>query len=738
MNCVAMDGNHRANSNNGDGNNYIIDYCCSPSTIESFGSTSCRDGDRGGNNNVGDAAFPPTIPVAAIPNSNTGYATHNIHRVDSHPYSKPHTTTTTTTTPYHKNVRYVQSTKGASSPDQPRVQQSTKGAFDPASIVLEDLRIGPAASAVGTAGGTGPVLERRVSPTQYYDKRGTGGGIGGEGRSHNNNYHIRPSHHGSPQQWFANLNYRQRQLFQEEHQQHVAPVEKHNNTKKKPPPASSLQTLNQRHQDSQHCDRQHCSSELKPPPPSSPPLSKQPRQQTKKQDHLGVRNNNDRPSRPARIPSLPRTIDVDLSYSSNYLYNENDGSHPPPPTLSPISFSSSMFLKRAPIDNYYPSKDTIEKQLCDLPPIEAIFPTITAAPVPSVVPPASNTSSSSTRARARASKRPAVPDECGANVTTANATTNARHHQVVPDRTSRTAPSSEGNTTAVNTTAVFKNRPEKPLRINSQFPSQLQLQKQQQQERQQKQQQQQQQQQQHSSNLRNNQNAHLPPEDDTYNAQSPRPLPIGNGITNGIATGIDATTAASLRQRQRAFVPLTHYQEYDLQLSSPTTTTTSSTTRTTTAPQTPTNQHQQPQLQASKNTPSVIRNHRDESTTENDSSLSKSSLSPVVTVEIYPGVSQILRGAEETAKAAKRNFLEGCTCLICNAEYSCIANAAFVICPACFVVNPLEGPVAAKTSNNYNDTAGGSIEIGGRWGVGLGFVSDNDSRQKGEKYFSKR
>jgi len=113
----------------------------------------------------------------------------------------------------------------------------------------------------------------------------------------------------------------------------------------------------------------------------------------------------------------------------------------------------------------------------------------------------------------------------------------------------------------------------------------------------------------------------------------------------------------------------------------------------------------------------------------------------VVKVEIYPGVSKILRGAHATAKAAKRNFVVGCTCLVCTAEYSCIADAAFVICPACYVVNPLEGPVTVKTHNNYsyndtntNTTAGGGRNIE-RWGVGLGFVSDSD---RGEKYISRR
>jgi hypothetical protein len=296
------------------------------------------------------------------------------------------------------------------------------------------------------------------------------------------------------------------------------------------------------------------------------------------------------------------------------------------------------------------------------------------------------------------------------------------------------------------------------MRINSHFPSQLQLQKQRQQELQDQHQQQQQHQQelqqqhqhhyQHPSNPRNNQSAHRPPEiDDTqHSVPSIRPLPIGNGITNGIATGIDATKAASRRQRQGAFVPLTHnYQEFDLQLSSPATTTTtiSSTPRPITDPQTPTNQQQQPQppqFQASNNAQGVIRHHRDnDSSIENDSSEpSNSSHSlPGVKVEIYPGVSQIFRGAEETAKAAKRNFVEGCTCLACTAEYSCIADAAFVICPACFVVNPVEGP---RNKSNYNDihaktntTAGGGRNIE-RWGVGMGFYSDND---KGE-YFWRR
>jgi hypothetical protein len=127
------------------------------------------------------------------------------------------------------------------------------------------------------------------------------------------------------------------------------------------------------------------------------------------------------------------------------------------------------------------------------------------------------------------------------------------------------------------------------------------------------------------------------------------------------------------------------------------------------------------QHEESKKALGIPPNQRNGGTFKNDPSPST-----VVKVEIYPGVSETLRGAQETANAAKRNFVVNCTCPVCTVDCSCIADAAFVICPTCQVVYPLEGPLA-QTSRHHSDTKIGwiiDINIDGRWGVGLGFIPD--------------
>ena len=82
----------------------------------------------------------------------------------------------------------------------------------------------------------------------------------------------------------------------------------------------------------------------------------------------------------------------------------------------------------------------------------------------------------------------------------------------------------------------------------------------------------------------------------------------------------------------------------------------------------------------------------------------------------------VLRGAQETATASKRDFVVDCTCLVCTLQCFCIADAAFVICPTCLVVNPLEeGSTLASKSINK--------KIQHRWGVGLGYIPQQKDGQ---------
>ena len=104
--------------------------------------------------------------------------------------------------------------------------------------------------------------------------------------------------------------------------------------------------------------------------------------------------------------------------------------------------------------------------------------------------------------------------------------------------------------------------------------------------------------------------------------------------------------------------------------------------------------------------------HDDRQATVNDKVKSKQGVSkPVtptpatsttdsVTVEIAPGISSPLRGAAESMMAIKNGNTTEVECLCCCRKLHCIADAAYVICPDCRVVNQVPF---------------------GDWGVGLGF-----------------
>jgi hypothetical protein len=77
----------------------------------------------------------------------------------------------------------------------------------------------------------------------------------------------------------------------------------------------------------------------------------------------------------------------------------------------------------------------------------------------------------------------------------------------------------------------------------------------------------------------------------------------------------------------------------------------------------------------------------------------------VVHLEIFPGNTQILRGAEETVQALEQNFVVPCKCIACTVDHLCIADAAFVICPMCRCVS--QAPDHA---------------LNVQYGVGLGFL----------------
>jgi hypothetical protein len=71
-----------------------------------------------------------------------------------------------------------------------------------------------------------------------------------------------------------------------------------------------------------------------------------------------------------------------------------------------------------------------------------------------------------------------------------------------------------------------------------------------------------------------------------------------------------------------------------------------------------------------------------------------------LSVEVAPGISEPFRGARETTIAIENGNITTTECVCCFHSVQCIADAAYVICPICKVVN---------------------LVAGGEWGVGLGF-----------------
>jgi hypothetical protein len=79
-----------------------------------------------------------------------------------------------------------------------------------------------------------------------------------------------------------------------------------------------------------------------------------------------------------------------------------------------------------------------------------------------------------------------------------------------------------------------------------------------------------------------------------------------------------------------------------------------------------------------------------------------------MTIEVAPGMSVRLRGADETWRAIQADQYQPCTCLECNATMFCIQDAWLVLCPTCRVASP----VNVSATNNRDG------------GVGLGFTMD--------------
>jgi hypothetical protein len=93
-------------------------------------------------------------------------------------------------------------------------------------------------------------------------------------------------------------------------------------------------------------------------------------------------------------------------------------------------------------------------------------------------------------------------------------------------------------------------------------------------------------------------------------------------------------------------------------------------------------------------------------------------MTTTMTIEVAPGLSVRLRGADETWRAIQSDQYQPCTCMECNTHMFCIADAWLVLCPTCRVASPVHVVVvgsAATTTTAINHRDGG---------VGLGFTMD--------------
>ena len=88
-------------------------------------------------------------------------------------------------------------------------------------------------------------------------------------------------------------------------------------------------------------------------------------------------------------------------------------------------------------------------------------------------------------------------------------------------------------------------------------------------------------------------------------------------------------------------------------------------------------------------------------------------------IEIAPGLTERLRGADETWQVIENDFYLPTQCFVCMQAICCIMDATYVLCPVCKVVSPME---------NGCDNGG----------VGLGFTNDNLQKWQTEIILSRR
>ena len=75
-------------------------------------------------------------------------------------------------------------------------------------------------------------------------------------------------------------------------------------------------------------------------------------------------------------------------------------------------------------------------------------------------------------------------------------------------------------------------------------------------------------------------------------------------------------------------------------------------------------------------------------------------------IEISPGVTAKLRGANETIRAVRENFFTKVTCWECDQAIFCILDCRWTICPNCRFVSPLEYEKDSGSGAGYSHGLG--------------------------------
>lgn len=60
-------------------------------------------------------------------------------------------------------------------------------------------------------------------------------------------------------------------------------------------------------------------------------------------------------------------------------------------------------------------------------------------------------------------------------------------------------------------------------------------------------------------------------------------------------------------------------------------------------------------------------------------------------IQVAPGVKVPLRGSEETWEAINEDFYVPCICIGCQTTLCVIQDAAYLLCPSCRTISPMEG-----------------------------------------------